>query len=325
MQLPTASDLRAALAAGPPLLLDGAMGSQLLASGFDLARDYLEVEDGVEVLNLTRPEQVRAVHESWFDAGCDLATTNTFMALPSVLTECGQGARLNEIVAAAVREARAAAEAWSDEDRPRWVLGGAGPGTDLPTKSGRSRAAVEADYDALLRRLTSGRVDGLLIETCADPIQIAAAVAAARRIGDEPLLLSLLPGAAPLAEAVAAARDHGVDLLALNCGDGPGGMEAGLAQLRELWDGPLGCWPNAGATGPEEPAGIGPIGPEDFAAGVAELARRFDLRLVGGCCGTSPAHLRALARRLGRPDSDGFYAELESEDELDDEPADDDE
>lgn len=293
-------DLRRALADGPPVLLDGALGTQLLASAFDLERDFLDVEDAPEVLNLTRPEQIRAVHESWFDAGCDLATTNTFMALPSVMADCGLEDRLEPLVRAAVDAARGAAEAWAEPDWPLGVLGGVGPGADLPSESGRTAAEVRADYDRLFGLQLAVGVDGLLIETCLDSIQVRAALEAARARFDGPLLLSLLPGGKAPGEALAAARDHAVDLLALNCGDGPEPMAQALAAIRDDWSGALGCWPNAGAVDPDGPAGPGPIEPEAFADQVAALVDRYGLRLVGGCCGTTPAHLRALAAALGR-------------------------
>lgn len=300
MTAPSSFDLRAALAGGAPLLLDGATGSQLLASGFHAERDFLDVDDGVEVLNLTRPEQVRAVHESWLDAGCDLVTTNTFMALPGVIAECGLADRYVELLHAAVRAARGAADAWSEAGHPRGVLGGLGPGFDRPSASGTPRADVHAEYARAFGLLRAAGVDGLLIETASDPLQVEASLAAAREGYDGPLVLSLLAGAAPLEVAAGLARDHGVDVLAVNCGDGPARAEPALAALRERWDGALGCWPNAGASDPDGPAGPGPIGPEEFADAVAALVRRFDLALVGGCCGTTPPHLRALADRLGR-------------------------
>jgi 5-methyltetrahydrofolate--homocysteine methyltransferase len=298
------------LLAGPgPRLLDGALGSQLLGSGFDLRRDFLGRERCCEALNLTRPEQVQAVHESYLDAGSDLVCTNTFLATASALRARQLSERQGELVRRAVGAARAAAEAWGDEERPRRVLGCLGPGLDRPTESGRSAAEIEREYGELAALLDAAGVDGLLLETCADPRLLCSAAAGIRARSALPLWISFAPwkerlvGGFELREAVAAVRDCGPELLALNCGAGFEHDEPQLAALRELWTGPLGYWPAAPAAGPEaRPAG--------FAAALAERARRFGLALVGGCCGTTPAHLRALAAAVGRPaPGDGWYDE----------------
>ncbi|MEO0650407.1 MAG: homocysteine S-methyltransferase family protein, partial [Planctomycetota bacterium] len=192
-----------------PLLLDGALGTQFATSGFDLERDLDGHADAWEVLSLTRPEQVRAVHESYLDAGADFIGTHTFMVLPSALEARGLADRFERLITAAAREARAAIDAWSTPERPRGVLGVLGPGLDLPSRGGRPAAAVEDEYAAAGRLLDRAEVDLLLLETCADPIQIEAAARGLRSVSERPLWISLatidgqLPSDFSLEEAVA--------------------------------------------------------------------------------------------------------------------------
>ncbi len=300
-----------------PLLLDGAIGTQLLDSGFDPERDWLGHEGCCEVLDLTRPEQVRAVHESYLDAGSDLICTNTFGALRSVLERFGLASRRAEIVRAATRAAREAVEAWTTPERPRGVIGTIGPGLDLPSRGGRDREVLADEYGELAAALAEGGVDILLLETAADPIQIATAAQAVRSACGLPLWISLAPDRGQLvsefaiADAVSAARDHAPELLAINCGRGPVAAAESLPALREAWAGPLGFWPSASADG-------SPGNPFDFAEAVAGAARTFDLRAVGGCCGTGPTHIRRLAAALGLPGpEDDWYEEIDEDREED--------
>ena len=290
------------------LVLDGAMGTQLLASGFDAKRDFLGHPSCCEVLNLTRAEQVQAVHESYLDAGCDVLATNSFLAAPHQLAARGLGERAAEINRAAARSALAAVQAWSTVEAPRWVLGSLGPG---PADPSTALADVEESWFAQTRWLAEEGVDGILLETFTDTELLPIALRAARRGLERarrplPLFVSLAVGpkgqlgdGEPLEAIFDAFAASPPDLLALNCLGDFAELDRLLRRVRARWSGRLGTYPSAGLPTGEPP--VWPISPEDFVAGLAELIPNHRLCLVGGCCGTRPRHIAELARHLGRP------------------------
>jgi 5-methyltetrahydrofolate--homocysteine methyltransferase len=283
-----------ALAAGRPLLMDGALGTELRRAGLP------EGSCG-EVWNLTRPDKVRAVHEAYAAAGAEVLLSNTFQANPVALARHALEERLEEINAAAVRLARRAA------GPHRFVLGSVGPilEPDRPEF---------AERQALHRVLASLEgVDGILFETCSSPAALAAVEYALHRVGEIeglPLLLSLtyhrdpagrlvtLSGHAPETYARHAQR-HGAAALGVNCGRdmGLGEVVEVVRRYRAVTDLPLFARPNAGTPWRGEGGWTYPLGPEALAAGLPELLRA-GATLVGGCCGTTPAHVAGLARAL---------------------------
>jgi 5-methyltetrahydrofolate--homocysteine methyltransferase len=311
VSIPTKS-LRRALAGGT-LIGDGGLGSSLLGLELDPLRDFAGQAGCCEMLNVERPDLVGGLHGEFFAAGCDTATTNSFCGDAPTLARRGLAGRAHELALAAAQIARAAAAAAARDGRPRYVLGSLGPGFDLPTFSGASCTDLEAGYRALAAALLEGEVDGLVIETCRDAAQAQAALRGARAAlgaagSDAVLCVSFAPfsdgtlaGGVPLGTALDALRDFEPDLLAVNCVTGAREMEGPLAALRGSGVIGLGAWPNAGLPSTFEGRKTWPIEPREFARELSDLAQRFDLRLVGGCCGTSPAHLRALVERL-RPD-----------------------
>jgi 5-methyltetrahydrofolate--homocysteine methyltransferase len=162
------------------VVADGAMGTMLQASTATL-EDFDGYEGCNEILNVTRPDIVRSVHEAYLEAGVDCVTTNTFGANLSNLGEYGIAGRIGELSEAAARIARAAADRWSDQLHPRWVLGSIGPGTKLPTlghvKFAELRDAYQRNAEGLLR----GGVDAIIAETCQDLLQAKAAIIGTRR------------------------------------------------------------------------------------------------------------------------------------------------
>jgi 5-methyltetrahydrofolate--homocysteine methyltransferase len=163
------------------LLCDGAMGSRVQALDLDVERDYWDKENCTEVLNLSRPDIVLDIHKGYFAAGADLVETNSFGGSPLTLSEFDLEDRALEINKRAAELAREAAEAFAGDGRERFVLGSVGPGTRLPSLG-------HVDYDSLESALTvqcvgliDGGVDGLLIETCQDPLQVKAAINAAKQ------------------------------------------------------------------------------------------------------------------------------------------------
>ncbi|MDR1450116.1 MAG: homocysteine S-methyltransferase family protein, partial [Propionibacteriaceae bacterium] len=162
------------------LVADGAMGTMLQAAALSEA-DYDGAEGCAEILNLTRPDLVRSIHAAYLDAGADLVETNTFGANLTALQEYGLAGRIGELALAGARLARAAADAASNSQKPRFVLGSLGPGTKLPTLGQAAYADLRDSYETAAQGLIAGGVDAILIETCQDLLQAKAAVAGARR------------------------------------------------------------------------------------------------------------------------------------------------
>ena len=288
---------RRALSEGT-ITLDGGLGVELLNRARDLERDYLGAPGATALLSVTRPELVREVHEEFLEAGATAISTNTFCADPTSLEAIGQGARSGELVRASVSLARAAAAGTRVP-----VLGSIGPGPLGASLEGEST-------ERFLKNFVDAGVDALLLETQMDARRFLELLELATRAANDQVerIVSFtcasdgsLPAAPQEAELAEVLEDSGVALVALNCSNGPGPLALALERWRALWSGPLGAYPNAGTPTRDEDGSLShPIAPEIFAMACAELARRYDLALVGGCCGAGPDHIRALARSVGR-------------------------
>jgi 5-methyltetrahydrofolate--homocysteine methyltransferase len=171
--------LRAALAERL-IIADGAMGSMLQGSPLTID-DFAGHEGCNEILNVTRPDIVRSIHDGYLEAGVDCISTNTFGANLGNLGEYGIADRIAELAEAGARIARQAADEWARPDRPRWVLGSIGPGTKLPTLGHVSFAQLRDTYFDNAAALLRGGADALIVETCQDLLQAKAAVIGARR------------------------------------------------------------------------------------------------------------------------------------------------
>lgn len=284
------------------------MGTQILARK-PTADDFggLVLDGCMEILNERRPGWIREIHGAYLDAGADAIETNTFGANEVVLGEFGIAPRTEELNVLAARLARDVARSY---DRSRYVVGSVGPGTKLVTLGHIDPEALFASYRAQMRGLLLGGSDALLIETCQDLGQIKSAVRAARAaMADvkiqKPLWVqvtvetngTLLLGT-EIQAALTAIEMLGVDVLGLNCGTGPDEMHAPLSALAEASPFLLSCQPNAGLPVNEGGKLVYPLAPEAFADKVAGAAKEFSLNIVGGCCGTTPEHIRALAGRI---------------------------
>ena len=295
------------------VVADGAMGTMLQASAATLS-DFDGHEGCNEILNVTRPDVVRAVHEGYLEAGADAVTTNTFGANRAALGEYGLSARIGELSEAGARIARAAADAWSTPERPRWVLGSIGPGTKLPTlghaRFGELRDAYQENAAGLLR----GGADAIIIETSQDLLQAKAAVIGTRRAmtaagGQLPLIAQVTietTGAMLLGSEIGAAlavlEPLGITMIGLNCATGPGEMSEHLRYLAAHARIPLSCMPNAGLPELTSDGARYPLTPAQLADAHERFTAEFGLALVGGCCGTTPEHVAAVVDRLrGRP------------------------
>jgi len=318
---PAADSLLAALA-GRVVVADGAMGTMLQASPATLS-DFDGHEGCNEILNVTRPDIVRSIHDAYLDAGVDCVTTNTFGANLGNLGEYGLAARIEELSAAGAAIARAAADAASADGCPRWVLGSVGPGTKLPTLGHVRFAELRDAYQRNVAGLLRGGVDAVIVETCQDLLQAKAAVIGARRAvtaaGREVPLIAqvtiettgvMLLGT-EIGAALTALEPLGISLIGLNCATGPGEMSEHLRYLAGHAALPLSCMPNAGLPMLTADGAHYPLTPGQLADAHDTFTSEFGLALAGGCCGTTPEHLaavvdrvrgRQLARRRPRPD-----------------------
>jgi 5-methyltetrahydrofolate--homocysteine methyltransferase len=308
--------LRAAI--GERLLIaDGAMGSMLQGWPTTLD-DFAGYEGCNEILNVTRPDIVRSIHDGYLDAGVDAITTNTFGANLGNLGEYGIADRIGELAEAGARIAREAADAWASSERPRWVLGSIGPGTKLPTLGHVSFAELRDTYQATAAGLLRGGADALIVETCQDLLQAKAAIIGARRgiaaagprPGADVLLIAQVTiettGAMLLGSEIGAALTAlaplGVDVIGLNCATGPAEMSEHLRYLAAHAPLPLSCMPNAGLPELTADGAYYPVTPGELADAHEAFWAEFGLALVGGCCGTTPEHMAEVVRRLrGRP------------------------
>jgi 5-methyltetrahydrofolate--homocysteine methyltransferase len=288
------------------LVVDGAMGTALQDQQLT-AEDFggEELDGCNESLNLTRPDAVRTVHRRYLEAGADIVETNTFGGTPLVLAEYGLQDRAREINCVAAELAREVVEEFSTLERPRFVAGSMGPTTRSVTVTGGVTFEDLIDHFRVQALgLIEGGVDLLLVETQQDTRNVKAAVEGIRLAEEElgvncPLMISgtieatgtMLAGQP--AEALVASLQH-LDLLAigLNCATGPEFMTDSIRSMSELARTRVSCVPNAGL--PDEDGNY-----QESPAHMAEVLGRFLdkgwINLIGGCCGTTPAHIAAFA------------------------------
>ncbi len=291
------------------VVADGAMGTMLQAA--DLSLDDFQGHEGCnEILNVTRPEVVAGVHDAYFAVGVDAVETNTFGANLANLGEYGIEHRIHELAEAGARIARDAADGWSTPDRPRWVIGSVGPGTKLPTLGHTSYATLRDAYQAQVAGLVAGGADAVLIETAQDLLQAKAAAIGARRAitaagADIPVWVQVTvetTGAMLLGTEIGAAltalEPLGIEMIGLNCATGPAEMSEHLRVLARQARVSLSCMPNAGLPVLTSDGAHYPLTPEQLAEAHTAFVRDYGLSLVGGCCGTTPEHLRLVVDRV---------------------------
>jgi 5-methyltetrahydrofolate--homocysteine methyltransferase len=291
------------------VVADGAMGTMLQAQ--DPTLDDFEGHEGCnEILNVSRPDIVRTVHESYFDVGVDAVETNTFGANLANLAEYGIEDRIEDLAAAGARIAREVADQRSTADQPRWVIGSVGPGTKLPTLGHVTYAVLRDAYEAQVRGLVTGGAHAVLVETAQDLLQAKAALVGARRAltaagADLPLMCqvtveqtgTMLLGS-EIGAALQALEPLGIDFIGLNCATGPAEMSEHLRHLSRHARVGLSCMPNAGLPQLTADGAHYPLTPEELAEAHDHFTRDFGLALVGGCCGTTPEHLRLVVDRV---------------------------
>ncbi|HEY8313640.1 MAG TPA: homocysteine S-methyltransferase family protein, partial [Candidatus Baltobacteraceae bacterium] len=295
------------------LVFDGAMGTQLMA--LELSDDDFggaRYHGCNEALVLTRPAIVQSIHESYLQAGADVVETDTFTASRLKLDEYGLGDRVADVNRDAARLARAACDKYATPGKPRFVAGAMGPTGMLISSSDPSLSKITFDelmdlYGEQARYLLEGGADLLLLETMQDLLELKAAIAGivrefergARRVPIQAQPTLITEGRMLLGtdiRAICATLDAlQVDVIGLNCSTGPAQMRDSMRYLTEMSDKYISVIPNAGLPlmGPKGET-IYPETPDELARELGDFVREFGVNVVGGCCGTTPAHVSAI-------------------------------
>jgi 5-methyltetrahydrofolate--homocysteine methyltransferase len=290
------------------LIGDGAMGTALQDQDLSL-EDFEDLEGCNEILNVSRPDAVLTVHQGHLEAGSDIIETNTFGTNWPNLNEYDIADRIQELSLEGTKIARQAADEYSTPDRPRFVFGSNGPGTKLPTLGHAPFAKLRDAYQLSVLGQLEGGADAILVETCQDLLQAKSAILGAYRAMAEygrriPVIChvtveltgTMLVGS-EITAALTALEPLGIDGIGLNCATGPAEMSEHLRALSRQSRIPISVMPNAGLPelGPNGPEY--PLQPDELADYCASFITDYGLQLVGGCCGTTNAHVKALAEK----------------------------
>jgi len=312
----TRRDYLAAVAARV-LVFDGAMGTNIQLF-HPTAEDYggKSLEGCNDHLVLTRPDIIQSIHESFLAVGCDVVETCTFQSTPHRLREWGIEEKTRELNVVAGRLARAACDKYSTPDKPRFVAGSIGPtglllSSSDPVLSNTTFAELEENYYTQAKYLVEGGVDVLLVETAQDILEVKAAIAGfdrlfaeiGRRVPVQAQVTLDTSGRMLLGTDIASAMTTlealPIDIIGLNCSTGPEHMREPIRYLASNSLRPVSCIPNAGLplnTGTGD--AVYPLEPEPMADMLGQFVEDFGVRIVGGCCGTRPEHLKAIVDRI---------------------------
>ncbi len=293
------------------LLLDGAMGTMIQQEDLSAA-DFggEELEGCNEMLVLTRPDVIQGIHEAYLEAGADLIETNTFGATSVVLADYDIPERAREINLVAAKLARNAVDKYSTADKPRFVVGAMGPTTKtLSVTGGVTFVELIESYQEQALALIEGGVDVLLLETSQDTLNVKAGSIGIRQAFEQteielPLMISgtIEPMGTTLAgqniESFCISLEHLHPIsIGLNCATGPEFMRDHIRSLSEMSSAAISCYPNAGL--PDE-NGQYHESPDSLARKMAAFAEKGWLNIAGGCCGTTPEHIRVMSESMAQ-------------------------
>ncbi len=297
------------------LVVDGAMGTSL-QSLEPSVEDFGGRDGWIDGLALNRPDLVEGIHRSFLEVGCDVVETCTFQATRLRLAEWGAAERTHELNATAAALARGVCDEFATPERPRFVAGSIGPTGFLPSSDDPSLGAITFEelveaFREQVRGLVEGGCDLLIVETAQDILEVKASIHGARRAFAD--LGRVLPIQAQvtldtsgrmllgtdIGAALAILEGLRVDVVGLNCSTGPEHMREPIRHLCAHTRLPVACIPNAGLPLNVEGRAVFPLQPVPMAEQLADFVREVGVNLVGGCCGTTPDHLRELVARVG--------------------------
>ncbi len=294
------------------VIFDGATGTNLQLR--ELGPDDFggpELEGCNEALVVYRPDVISDLHASFLDVGVDVIETDSFGSFPTVLAEYQIAGRAAELALRSAELAREVASGYSTPDHPRFVAGSIGPGTKFPTLGQIRFADLRDSYEVEARALLQGGVDLLLVETCFDLLGAKAALVACRRamqaVGREvPLQVQvtieltgrMLPGT-EISAALAALEAMRPDVVGLNCATGPAEMYEPLRYLTGHARIPVSTMPNAGLPSVVDGRMHYDLSPDELADYLHSFVTELGVSVVGGCCGTTPAHLARVVEKVG--------------------------
>ncbi|MDH6286932.1 methionine synthase [Rhodococcus sp. NM-2] len=290
---------------------DGAMGTMLQAADLTLD-DFLGLEGCNEILNDTRPDVLKDIHRAYFEAGADAVETNTFGCNLPNLADYDISDRIRELAEKGTRLARDVADEMGPgrDGMGRFVLGSMGPGTKLPTLGHAPFAILRDAYAEAAMGMIDGGADAILVETCQDLLQVKAAILGSQRametLGSRlPIIThvtvettgTMLLGS-EIGAALTALEPLGIDMIGLNCATGPAEMSEHLRHLSKYSSLPVSVMPNAGLPQLGPNGAEYPLTAEELAEALSGFVTEFGLGLVGGCCGTTPEHIRQVAEAV---------------------------
>ncbi|MGA2120337.1 MAG: homocysteine S-methyltransferase family protein, partial [Bryobacteraceae bacterium] len=317
------------------LVIDGAMGTMIhqaplsIETALSIETDYLGRENCPEILNVTRPDVIGGIHAQYLEAGADIVETNSFGGSAVALADNHLADRVYELNFAAAQIARRAADQYSTAAQPRFVAGSIGPtNKDINIQGTIAFERLRGDYYTQAKALVEGGADYLLIETCFDTGSLKAGLVGIDELGrdlgyDIPVVASVtiertgtMLAGQPIDALYASIANHDLLAVGMNCATGPDLMTDHIRTLDEMSRFPISCYPNAGLPDAE---GHFPETPQSLAAQLEKFLNLGWLNIVGGCCGTTPAHIRAIAemarekrpRALPGPSHRAYFSGIE--------------
>lgn len=295
------------------LIFDGAMGTSIHKYNLSLD-DYHGHENCPEILVESRPDVIEEIHAEYFKAGCDAVETDTFGGSPVVLAEFGLQDRAYELNRKAAQLARKVASDFAQDGRPRFVSGSIGPTTKLPSLGHITFQQMRDAYYQQVSGLVDGGADALQFETGQDLLQAKSAIVAMedyfKKIGRRlPVIIQITIEAPPLgtmltgtdiSAALTALTPFDIDVVGMNCATGPAEMLDPVRYLCENTNHFVSVLPNAGL--PENIGGqtVYKLTPDDLAQALNNFARKVGVNIIGGCCGTTPQHLKRVCEVVGQ-------------------------